>query len=83
MAAQICETCKHKHDGCYCSPNSTCSDYEPEVLYGFTLPIKAGSILYIGKDFKTTFKVDQRFNWFQRLMWRLCFGVKVESYSEE
>lgn len=30
MAAQICETCKHKKDRCYCSPNSTCSKYEEE-----------------------------------------------------
>ncbi len=29
MAAQICENCKHKHDRCYCSPNSTCDKYEP------------------------------------------------------
>ena len=30
MAAQICETCKHKKDRCYCSMNSTCSKYEEE-----------------------------------------------------
>lgn len=35
MAAQICETCKHKHEGCYCSPNSTCSDYEREAKTPF------------------------------------------------
>ena len=30
MAAQICESCKHKYDSrCYCSPNSTCGKYEP------------------------------------------------------
>lgn len=28
MAAQICETCVHKQDRCYCSPNSTCDKYE-------------------------------------------------------
>ena len=28
MAALICETCKHKGKGCYCAPNSACSDYE-------------------------------------------------------
>ena len=31
MAAQICEYCKHKNSGCYCSPNSTCNDYEADV----------------------------------------------------
>lgn len=32
MAAQICETCKHKNDWtCYCSPNSCCTDYEEEL----------------------------------------------------
>ena len=29
MPAQICESCEHKHDICYCSPNSTCDKYEP------------------------------------------------------
>ncbi len=29
MAAQICENCEHKHDRCYCSPNSICDKYEP------------------------------------------------------
>ncbi len=29
MAAQICESCEHKHDRCYCPPNSTCDEYEP------------------------------------------------------
>ena len=28
MAAQICENCMHKHERCYCSPNSTCDKYE-------------------------------------------------------
>ena len=28
MAAQICEYCKHKHEFCYCSPNSVCDKYE-------------------------------------------------------
>ena len=28
--AQICETCKHKKEPCYCAPNSTCEAYEPE-----------------------------------------------------
>jgi len=32
MAAQICETCKHKKDRCYCSPNSTCDKYEKQEM---------------------------------------------------
>lgn len=31
MAAQICETCKHKSNECYCAPNSTCELYEPKA----------------------------------------------------
>jgi hypothetical protein len=31
MAAQICETCRHKSERCYCAPNSTCEGYEPEI----------------------------------------------------
>ena len=30
MAAQICETCKYRYEECYCSPNSTCKDYEED-----------------------------------------------------
>ena len=29
MAAQICESCKHRGKRCYCAPNSTCGGYEP------------------------------------------------------
>lgn len=32
MAAQICESCKHKKDRCYCAPNSTCGGYEERLL---------------------------------------------------
>ena len=32
MTAQICKSCKHKKDRCYCAPNSTCSGYEEELL---------------------------------------------------
>ena len=39
-----------------------------------------GSILTVGKDFKVTIKVDQQFNKFQKLMWKWCFGIKVEDY---
>ena len=49
----------------------------------FIQTIKNGSILHIGKDFKIMLKLDQHFNWFQKLMWKWCFGVKVEDYSEE
>lgn len=46
--------------------------------------IKNGSLFHIGDTIaKTMLKVDQHFNWFQKLMWKWCFGVKVEDYSEE
>lgn len=45
--------------------------------------IKNGSSFTIGKERKTFIPVDQHFNWFQKLMWKWCFGVKVEDYSEE
>lgn len=46
--------------------------------------ITNGSTLMIGNNLsKTTLKADQHFNWFQKLMWKWCFGVKVEDYSEE
>lgn len=50
---------------------------------GIIIPgIKNGSILSIGKEMQTLFYVDQHFNLFQKLMWKWCFGVKVEDYSE-
>ena len=42
------------------------------------------SIFWIGdKYYKTSLLVNQHFNWFQKLMWKLCFGVNVEDYDEE
>ena len=32
MTTQICKTCKHKKDRCYCAPNSICNGYEEELL---------------------------------------------------
>lgn len=33
MSAQICESCKYKEkgNGCYCSPNSTCTKYNKKI----------------------------------------------------
>lgn len=45
--------------------------------------IENGSIFYIGELCRTSFPVDQHFNWFQKLMWKWLFGVKIEDYSEE
>lgn len=44
--------------------------------------IKNGSRFSIGEHRQTSFQVDQHFNWFQKLMWKLFFGVKIEDYSE-
>lgn len=44
---------------------------------------KPKSILSIGGVYcNTSIPVDQRFNWFQKLMWKWCFGFKVEDYNE-
>ena len=44
-----------------------------------------GSKLTIGEDLQcvTVYNVDQHFNWFQKLMWKWAFGIKVEDYNEE
>ena len=48
----------------------------------FTKPLPT-SILWIGdKHYRTSLPADQHFNWFQKLMWKVCFGIKVEDYSE-
>lgn len=42
------------------------------------------SIIWIGdKHYRTSLPVDQRFNWFQKLMWKWCFGINVEDYNKE
>lgn len=57
---------------------------DDSMIIKFSLnKIKNGSRFSIGEYRKTTFPVDQHFNWFQKLMWKLCFGVKVEDYNEE
>jgi hypothetical protein len=58
---------------------------ETEEYFSFYKPYKIinGSRFTIGENRATTFPVDQHFNWFQKLMWKWCFGVKVEDYSEE
>ena len=44
-----------------------------------------GSKLTIGKGLQcvSVYNVDQHFNWFQKLMWKWAFGIKVEDFSEE
>ena len=59
-------------------------EFEDCVLSFDIKKIKNGSLMTIGGEtFKTQVKADQHFNWFQKLMWKWCFGVKVEDYSEE
>ena len=46
--------------------------------------ITNGSMFFIGGELsKVQLTLDQHFNWFQKLMWKLCFGVRVENYYEE
>lgn len=55
------------------------------VGYAYGRKIKNGSKLTIGSEAfcVTVYNVDQHFNWFQKLMWKWAFGIKVEDYSEE
>ena len=70
MAALICETCKHKGKGCYCAPNSACSDYE-EVNTKHTVFDKFKSM-----------DIDEMAEWldeygqFDSLPWLLWFDEK-------
>ena len=46
--------------------------------------IKNGSKFIVGGELsRLELTLHQHFNWFQKLMWNLCFGVKVEDYNEE
>ena len=66
--------------------DGTLSDKDDYILktHAFSLArIKNGSNLIIGKEHKTYMVTDQHFNWFQKLMWKWCFGIKVEDYNKE
>jgi hypothetical protein len=46
--------------------------------------IKNGSKFTFGGKLKTVeMTIDKHFNWFQKLIWKWCFGIKVEDYREE
>lgn len=50
----------------------------------FVPKIVNGSIFHLGgKQSNIEVKLDKHFNWFQKKMWKWCFGVKVEDYSED
>lgn len=62
------------------------SELEGVTVKGGTIFVKPQpqSILWIGdKHYRTSLPVDQHFNCLQKLMWKLCFGVKIEDYNEE
>lgn len=49
-----------------------------------SIKIKNGSKLVIGGELsRVELLVHQHFNWLQKLMWKVCFGVSVEDYSED
>lgn len=46
--------------------------------------IKNGSKFIVGGELsQVQLTLHQHFNWFQKLIWKLCFGVKIEDYNEE
>lgn len=52
----------------------TTSEYETTFVLG-----DPKSMAYIGgESHKIIVAIDQYFNWFQKLMWKWCFGVKIE-----
>lgn len=62
-------------DYCIADNIKVASIYCPKIVNGSMLLIG-------GKISNVQLKVDQHFNWFQKLMWKICFGIKVEDYSE-
>lgn len=55
------------------------------MAIGSTPKITNGSKLTIGEKPQCViiYNINQHFNWFQKLMWKWAFGIKVEDYSEE
>lgn len=54
------------------------------LAVNFREPIKNGAKLSIGdKPQRIEIIVDQHFNWFQKKMFKWCFGFTVEDYEED
>ena len=71
-------------EGKYIGSFMTYKDKEYDFAVGYREKIKNGSIFIIGGECsKVQITLHQHFNWFQKLMWKWCFGVKVEDYNEE
>ena len=48
------------------------------------VPVGAKSRAYIGSESqKIPLAIDRHLNWFQKVMWKWCFGVKIEDYKGE
>ena len=46
--------------------------------------IKNGTLLKLGSDkYSLTIKVDKHLNWFQKKMYKICFGFTATDYTEE
>lgn len=46
--------------------------------------IKNGTLLKLGSNkYTLTIKVDKHLNWFQKKMFKVCFGFTVTDYTEE
>lgn len=62
----------------------TYKDKEYDFAVGYRKPIKNGSKFILGGECsQITTIIHQHFNWFQKLMWKWCFGFTVEDYNEE
>lgn len=58
---------------------------DKEYVQAFsTSKIRNGSKFIVGGRLsQIELTLDQHFTWFQKLMWKWCFGVKIEDYMEE
>lgn len=63
--------------------NNTSYSFPPMHIVGKSKIINGSRFIIGGKLARTELRADQHFNWFQKLMWKLCFGVKVEDFNEE
>lgn len=51
--------------------------------YKFEFTPNPKSIASIGgENYEITIAIDQHFNWFQKLMWKWYFGVKIEDCKD-
>ena len=56
---------------------------ESDILFDQSKITNGSKFILGGEISQVQMILHQHFNWFQKLMWKRCFGIKIEDYNEE